>query len=459
MGLQSSDFGLRPQDNFKVIRDFSINEQHLDILNRLFTPLIGPNAMGLYYYLDQFVIQDSEIVTTHYVIMSELKINLNEFRKQMDLLEAIGLVKSYVRHDSNDSSFVYKLIQPPSAYQFFSDPMLSIFLFSEVDKERYYQLKAYFEQNNRFNVENYQEITRKYTDVFKVPNKKLNDDVTSIKREKAYEGLNLAKVDFDFETLYDLLQSHFISTEIINADAKALITQLATLYGLTPEAMKSVILKSITSAQQLSFEDMRKYARTYYLMEHEQHLPSLQLKQHSAPKFDNNNKNSAEEDRLEQLNRVSPIEMLTSWKGSDISLDEKKLVEELVEREQLSFGVINILLQFVMLKEDMRLPKNYTLKIASHWKRKGLKTAQEAEPFAKKMNEEEQQQKSQRTYKQPRANLVSKEMTPKWLLERDDSINQSQKESNNQTMIDDTEHEKERAAFLEHLKERWGDDD
>jgi replication initiation and membrane attachment protein len=102
---------------------------------------------------------------------------------------------------------------------------------------------------------------------------------STIKREKSYEGLNLAKVDFDFEALYDLLQSHFISTEIINADAKALITQLATLYGLTPEAMKSVILKSITSAQQLSFEDMRKYARTYYQMEHEQSLPSLQLKQ------------------------------------------------------------------------------------------------------------------------------------------------------------------------------------
>lgn len=457
MGLQSSDFGLRPQDNFNVIRDFSINDQHLEILNRLFTPLIGPNAMGLYYYLEQFVTQDTERVTTHYVVMSELKINLSEFRKQMDLLEAIGLVKSYVHHDSNKSSFVYKLIQPPSAYQFFSDPMLSIFLYSEIEKERYHQLKEYFEADKHFNLDNYQEVTRKYTDVFKVPNKKFKDDVTNIKRDEAYEGLNLSKVDFDFEALYDLLQSHFISTEIINADAKSLITQLATLYGLTPEAMKSVILKSITSAQQLSFEDMRKHARTYYQMEHDQRLPSLQINQQSMPEKKENN--HSEEDRLEQLNRVSPIEMLTSWKGSELNLDEKKLVEELVEREQLPFGVVNILLQFVMLKEDMRLPKNYTLKIASHWKRKGLKTAQQAEPYAKKMNEDEQQQKSQRSYKQPRANLTSKEMTPKWLLERDEENNQTQEQSNNQSATEDTEHEKERAAFLQHLKERWGDDD
>jgi replication initiation and membrane attachment protein len=459
MGLQSSDFGLRPQDSFNVIRDFSINEQHFDILNRLFTPLVGPNAMGLYYYLEQFVTQKAEIVSTHYVVMSELQINLSEFRTQMDALEAIGLVKSYVHHDSNTSSFVYKLIQPPTAYKFFSDPMLSIFLFTAVGKERYHQLKAHFEATTALNLSDYQEITRKFTDVFSVPNKQFHNDVSNIKREKSYEGLNLAKVDFDFEALYDLLQSHFISTEIINADAKALITQLATLYGLTPEAMKSVILKSITSAQQLSFEDMRKYARTYYQMEHEQSLPSLQLKQQSRPQPEDNGQ-TTEEDRLEQLNRVSPIEMLTAWKGSEISLDEKKLVEELVEREQLPFGVINILLQFVMLKRDMRLPKKYTLTIAAHWKRKGLKTAQEAEPFAKKINEEEQQQKSHRSFKQPRANLVSKEMTPKWLLERDSTNNDQQNQPDNETTAtNDSEHEQERAAFLQHLKERWGDDD
>ena len=39
----------------------------------------------------------------------------------------------------------------------------------------------------------------------------------------------------------------------------------------------------------------------------------------------------------------------------------------------MSFGVINILLQFVMLKEDMKLPKAYILEIASNWKKKVLR--------------------------------------------------------------------------------------
>ena len=39
-----------------------------------------------------------------------------------------------------------------------------------------------------------------------------------------------------------------------------------------------------------------------------------------------------------------------SWSESEPTFQQKKMIEELVEREKLSFGVINILLQFVMLK-------------------------------------------------------------------------------------------------------------
>ncbi len=78
-----------------LLREFYLNNNHLEILNRLFTPMIGPNATGLYHYLNQFVDHEVDAVLTHYIVMSELKINLLEFRKEMDLLEGIGLVKSY----------------------------------------------------------------------------------------------------------------------------------------------------------------------------------------------------------------------------------------------------------------------------------------------------------------------------------------------------------------------------
>ena len=64
--------------------------------------------------------------------------------------------------------------------------------------------------------------------------------------------------------------------------------------------------------------------------------------------------------------------MLASWSGSEPTQSQKSMIEELMNRDE-DFGVINILLQFVMLKEDMKLPKSYIFEIASNWNKKTLK--------------------------------------------------------------------------------------
>ena len=459
MGLQSYDYGLRPQDDFHVLRHFYLNHKHLEILNRLFTPMIGSNAIGLYHYLNQFVEFEQDVVLTHYIIMNELKINLLEFRKEMDLLEGIGLLKSFAHHSKQHSSFVYKLVQPPSAEQFFNDPMLSVYLYSQVSKQRYLQLKSHFEDQMTIDLSQYKDVTRTFIDVFKVPNKVLTEDTQMIESEETYGGADLSNVNFDFEVLYDLLQNHFISTKIIDSEAKALITQIATLYGLTPEAMKRIILKSITSAQELSFEEMRKHARTYYLIEHEQQLPKLKAKKSNYIDDVSTKKNNITEDDsnhwLKQLDETSPIDMLASWSESEPTTQQKYMVEELVEREQLPFGVINILLQFVMLKEDMKLPKTYIFEIASNWKKKGIKTAEEAYHYAKKVNQPTSKQSNQTkngSYKPKQ--LVSREMTPKWLEERDskETKNQSLEELNNPD--EDEALKRDREALLKRLNSK-----
>ena len=54
--------------------------------------------------MNQFVNSDDTL--THYTIMNELKMNLSEFRQYMDLLEAIGLFKTYVKHDERQSFYL-----------------------------------------------------------------------------------------------------------------------------------------------------------------------------------------------------------------------------------------------------------------------------------------------------------------------------------------------------------------
>ena len=118
----------------------------------------------------------------------------------------------------------------------------------------------------------------------------------------------------------------------------------------------------------------------------------------------------------------------------------------------MSFGVINILLQFVMLKEDMKLPKSYIFEIASNWKKKDIKTAKQAYNYALQVNQPksyDQNFKGNRNYSRQNKQLISKEKTPKWLENREAQSNSS---ATKDSTTKDEKLEKDRKAFLERLK-------
>ncbi len=89
---------------------------------------------------------------------------------------------------------------------------------------------------------------------------------------------------------------------------------------------------------------------------------------------------------LSYLNKRVQSDTLASWSESEPTISQKTMVEELLNVKKCLLCYY-ILLQFVMLKEDMKLPKAYILEIASNWKKKGIKTAKEAYNYAKKVNQ------------------------------------------------------------------------
>lgn len=471
--FNQDDFGIRPQDPFNVFQPDKLSVTQLEVLNRLITPLIGTQAIGVYHYLSQFANSSVNHSTSHYVIMSELKINLWDFREEMNRLEAIGLIKTYVKHGKENSHFVYELIQPPTPKQFFNDPMLSVYLYKEVDKKRFQELKHYFERQ-QMDLSNYQEVTRNFTDVFKVPNQAFDAiQKNDIPQTASYKGINLDRVHFDFETLYQLLSNHFVSSEIVEEQAKGLITQLAVLYGITPEGMKGLILKSLTSGQRISYEELRKQARSFYAIEHENQLPALESKVDIQPspvqkqevvELTQAPQTPEEfESWFELMDSTSPIDMLASWSKSEPTLKQKYMIEDLMVREQLPFGVINILLQYVMLNNDMQLPKSYIQEIASNWKKKELASAEQAYHHVKEMKKAEKQRKTkqnnnQRNFKNYGQQVASKEITPEWLI-RGDHKKRRGKQNKPQTDSGDQSLAQDRAEFLKHLNETWKEDD
>lgn len=438
---------LNGTDEFIVISNYVATQVTEDVLTTLYTPLIGVECIGVYQFMRQFLTgydQTSDVIN-HYVILSELKMNLAHFEVIRKRLEAIGLLKTYMRIEDNQK-FVYKLIAPVMPSQFFNDPMLSVFLFQQVGKPRYQQLKSRF-CNETLNLDGYQDVSSKYMDVFgtpKSPEKAIFEGNEYLVKQHESFGIPVHQHTFDFDLLEMLLTQNLITKSQLPKATRNLIVQLATLYDIAAHDMRGIILKSLTSDQQISHEDLRKNARDFYQIEHDGQLPQLTPQQV---------KDDTPETKLtwfELMDTTSPIDMLTSFSKSEPTIKQKRMIESILEREQLPFGVMNILLQYVMFTNDMKLPQSYIEEIASNWKKQKLSNSEAAYKYVKSFEQKKQAQLNKKVKNYKKNNTIQRELTPKWLLEEQQP---AVKED-----TDNIDLEKERQKLLEELNQSWEED-
>lgn len=440
---------LNGSDQFTVTSNYISTHLTDDVLKTLYTPLIGIECVGVYQFLSQFLNDYNQVSNdyTHYILLSELKMNLTHFEVLRKRLEAIGLLKTYMRIDNENQKFIYKLISPVLPDQFFNDPMLSVFLYQQVGKPRFQMLKSrYFTHN--IDYEGYQDISSKYMDVFGTPKQpdpivfEYNSEI--IKHSKPY-GIPVHQHTFDFDMLETLLSQNLITSEQLPKNTRDLISQLAALYDIAPTEMRQIILKSLTSNQTISHEDLRKNARDFYKIEHNGELPTLQVQMKPSDE-------SATEEQgsllnwFEMLDTTSPVEMLASFSKSEPTLKQKRMIESILEREQLPYGVLNILLQYVLFTKDMKLPQSYIEEIASNWKKQKLTSSKEAYEYVKSF---EKKKAAKTGHRQTKTNVPSKELTPKWLTEEHTNV------SNN---ISQDDLEEERRKVQEMVNKLWEED-
>lgn len=80
---------------------------------------------------------------------------------------------------------------------------------------------------------------------------------------------------------------------------------------------------------------------------------------------------------------LTPVEVLVRNKRNEISPYDLKLLEKLQE-SGLNDGVINVLVEFVLLVDGMKLDHGLVEKIASHWLEYGVGTIEQAIIFSRK---------------------------------------------------------------------------
>ncbi len=371
-----------PADNYLVVNKSIITDQDKLILNMLYLPLTGSLPIMLYHTLlndlDKQALVSSELEHAH--LLSNLKVTCNELASARNILEGIGLLKTYLKKDTVNK-YIYELYSPVSAHEFFSHPIFNIVLYNNVGKKEYERLLNYF-KIPKINKDEYEEVTHSFKDVFEsVPYTSFDMYKDNIRK---YNKLKL-NIDssFDMNFLIETMPKN-IDRKLFNKDMQELIISLAYLYDIDAPKMQNIVKSCINEKGTINRDELRKVCRNHYQFDHSGILPTIidrtQPEYLRKPIGDNSNMAKM----IYTFETVSPYDFLKSKHNGEPTKRDVALLEDLLIDYSLKPGVINVLIDFVLKTNDNKLNRNYIETIAGQWARKKIETVEEAMDYARK---------------------------------------------------------------------------
>lgn len=397
---------------------------HADLVGliHLYQPIVGTSAISLYMTLVYQVPLHRAGVSklySHSYLLQLCSFTFDQLLEARYLLEGVGLINTYEIKDEDDVYYEYEMLPPLTPAKFFQSDILSITLYNSLGKERYLAVKEWLIGDSHFQPvqkkEKKRNITRSFQEVFDSISpaelakqaereKEMTGPVAKID-ESLHQGKRPDfKQDIDFSML-EMRLSHLVEKDVWTDSLKQEIKELGFLYQLDEWAiLKALQNPYVTSHGKIHLDRLRSFIRSEYCMQFGS-TPVVAKKADAAPakeekslSSDSGKPLSEEEKHLRQLAQISPLQLLAFYqKGARIPASDVEMVESLIHHYGLPPGVVNVLLEYVLLKYDYKLPRNLVEKIAGHWKRLGISSVKEAFEQAKKEEWETKKKKQPRS--------------------------------------------------------------
>ena len=267
-----------PADTFIVVNKTSLSDKDRNVLVLLYQPIIGSQAISLYYtlwsYLDKSEVLSNE--WTHHHLLRDMMISNAELTEAKEKLEAIGLIKTYVKK-GNINNYVYELYSPISASEFINNPVLNMSIFNAVGKLEYDRIIGYF-RLPKINLKEYEDVTKKFSDVFDFRVEPINDNLIYDLKSKNTRKLEIMS-KIDINTILSLISDDILNKKSITKDIRELILKISFIYNYDNDDMIEIIRNSISDHHTIDKKLLTENANKYYRYDNLGKLPSLIYKQ------------------------------------------------------------------------------------------------------------------------------------------------------------------------------------
>lgn len=372
-----------PADTYIVVNKTILTEIDKKNLINLYEPILGPLSVSLYLTLWSDL-DKSETISkdyTHHHLMTFLKTKLEDIKEARKALEALGLIKTYLKKEKDINHYIYELFSPMSAYEFFNHPILNVVLYNNIGENEYNALLKHYKKPT-FKYEEYEEISAKINETFK-------STVGNIFNNSDIKGKNESKLMIDslidFDLLIESIPNKVLSEKALNKRTRELINNLAFVYNLDTLKLSELIRLTIDNNGMISKDLLIKEVRKYYEYNNGGALPTLiyrtQPEYLKSPEGDLSNKGKM----VYIFENTTPYDFLRSkYKNNNPTPRDLKLLEYLAIDLEMPPAVINVLIDYTLRINDNKLTKAFIETIAGQWVRLGIKTASSAMAQAEK---------------------------------------------------------------------------
>lgn len=422
---------LLPADTYIVVNKTILSLEDRKKITMLYQPIIGHTAVSLYLTLiddlEKRELMSDEL--THHHLVSTMQLKLNDIIIAREKLEAVGLIKTYVK-EGNVNNYVYVLYSPLSANDFFNHPILSVVLFNNLGKKEYDKLINYF-KIPRIVLKDYNDITATFSQVFTPVSGNVfaeNDNIIkknigSIKMED--------KVDFDL--LISSIPKNLVNDKCFNEETRHLINSLAFTYNIDDLNMQGLVRNSLNEKGLIDRNALINDARNFYEFDNAGKLPTLiyskQPNYLKTPKGDTSNRAKM----IYTFENVTPLDYLRSkYKTGEPTMRELQIIEDLMVNQKMKPGVVNVLISYVLKVNNNKFTRSYVETVASQWCRMNIETVEEAMEVAEKEHKKIKKLTEKKTPSTKNNNI--KEELPSWFeknIEKKEMSNEEKEELNN----------------------------
>lgn len=418
--------GLRqmsPKDGYVVNTKAHIGSTEFKVILKLYQPLMGVNAYGVYSLLATKVAQTPDLLARrmHKELLDILSLGLRDFYEARIRLEALGLLKTFVQKDELGQVFIYELQAPLSAEAFFKDDLLSMLLADSLGQTQYDELKQEFVKPD-LTYANAKEITKSLLDVFTVKKDALlkNSQVKAIPKPTK-NLVDSVEVDLDVEYLKELLARSFVpATEI--SRSLGTLKSISLLYGLDELELVKLLEQALNvKDDKVDLELVKKLATQQFDRQFKEITPKeSKVTEPVDPAV------SAELTQTDlaliavskQYLPLEFIEELKRQKHSFVTNLERYTVKNLVEKQVLPNAVINVLLHYYLIAQNNTMLEdkvaNRFTKAAAKLAEKKIQTPEEAMLYMREANQKAREKQKQKQYYGRKQQVVQKETLPDW---------------------------------------------